>query len=219
MSLTLYFHPLSSFCQKVLVALYEGDVPFTPHLVNLMEEREVAAFRRIWPIGKFPVLRDEGRDLTVPESTIIIEYLARHHRAAAQLVPADAELAWRIRAADRFYDLNVNVPMQKIITDRLRPAGQGDALGVAQARAQLEAAFTIIETEMADRAWAIGDAFTMADCAAAPALYYANLVVPFEGRFPVAAAYLGRLMRRRSFARVVEEAAPYRGMIPREPQT
>jgi glutathione S-transferase len=108
--------------------------------------------------------------------------------------------------------------MQKVVTDRLRPAGQGDALGVAQARAQLETALAIIETEMAGRVWAIGDALTMADCAAAPALYYANLVVPFAGRFPVAAAYLDRLLCRPSFARVVEEAAPYRGMIPRAPQ-
>ena len=218
MSLTLYFHPLSSFCQKVLTALYEGGIPFTPHVVDLMDESAAAAFKRIWPIGKFPVLRDEARQRTVPESTIIIEYLAQHDPGAARLVPSDPDLALRTRFADRFYDLNVNVPMQKIVTDRLRPQGQGDALGVAQARGQLEAALRIAEIEMAGRDWAIGEHFTMADCAAAPALYYANLVMPLRPDYPLAAAYLERLMQRPSFARVVDEAAPYRAMFPQEQQ-
>ena len=216
MSLTLYYHPLSSFCQKVVTALYEGGVSFTPHLVDLMDENAAAAFKRVWPIGKFPVLRDEARQRTVPESTIIIEYLALHHPGAAHLIPADPDLALRCRAGERFDDLNVNVPRQKIVTDRLRPEGRDDAIGVGQARAQLEAALGIAEREMADREWAIGNAFSMADCAAAPALYYANLVTPLAPRFPAVAAYLDRLMRRPSVARVVDEAAPSRANFPQE---
>src|ERR1700676_4548725 len=124
MSLQLYFHPLSSFCQKVLVALYENDTPFEPQIVDLTNETSSAEFKKIWPIGKFPVLRDEAKDRTVPESSIIIEYLAQHYPGRTQLVSADPELARQTRLHDRFYDLYVNVPMGKIITDRLRPAGK-----------------------------------------------------------------------------------------------
>src|SRR5262245_23962731 len=117
-SLKLYFHPFSSFCQKVLVALYENDVPFEPHLVDLGDVASSREFKRIWPIGRFPVLRDEVRGRTIPESTPIIEYLAQHHPGRTQLVPVDADLAWETRRWDRFFDLYVNVPMQKIVTDR-----------------------------------------------------------------------------------------------------
>ena len=151
MSLTLYFHPLSSFCQKVLIALYENGTPFTPHLVDLGDETSRAAFLEVWPIGKFPVLRDGARDRTVPESSIIIEYLAQHYPGATQLVPADAELARQTRMRDRFYDLYVNVPMQKVVTDRLRPAGKSDAYGVEQAKTQLATAIGMIDAEMATR--------------------------------------------------------------------
>src|SRR2546426_8680637 len=126
MSLELYFHPFASFCQKVLVALYENDVPFEPHVVDLGDEVSSAEFRRIWPIGKFPVLRDEARVRTIPESSMIIEYLARHYPGKTEFIPDDADLAWETRLRDRFYDLYVNVPMQKIVTDRLRPAGRND---------------------------------------------------------------------------------------------
>lgn len=179
MSLTLYFHPLSSFCQKVLIALYENGTPFVPQIVDLADDASRAAFLKIWPIGKFPVLRDDARDQTVPESGIIIEYLDQHHPGRTPLVPADADLAWRTRLRDRFYDLYVNAPMQKIVTDRLRPAGHTDPHGVEQARTQLQVAYGLIEEEMAGKTWAMGDAFGMADCAAAPALFYADLVLPF----------------------------------------
>src|SRR5215469_3599071 len=119
MSLTLYFHPLASFCQKALIALYENDIPFKPHIVNLFDEASAAAFKKIWPIGRFPVLRDEARDCTIPESSIIIEYLALHYPGRAQLIPPDAELARRVRLRDRFFDLYVNVPVGKVVTDRL----------------------------------------------------------------------------------------------------
>ncbi len=211
----LYFHPFASFCQKVLVALYENDVPFEPHVVDLGDEASSAEFKRIWPIGKFPVLRDEARARTIPESSMIIEYLARHYPGKIELIPEDADLAWETRLRDRFYDLYVNVPMQKIVTDRLRPAGRNDPHGVEEARRQLQTAYGLIDQEMETRTWAIGDRFSMADCAAAPAMYYANLVMPFDDAHRNAAAYLGRLMERSSFARVVEEAKPYRALFPK----
>jgi glutathione S-transferase len=124
MSLTLHFHPPSSFCQKALIALYENDIPFEPHIVNLFDEAENAAFKKLWPIGRFPVLRDESGDRTVPESSIIIEYLAQHYPGGSKLVPADDDLARRTRLSDRFFDLYVNVPVGKVVTDRLRPAGR-----------------------------------------------------------------------------------------------
>jgi glutathione S-transferase len=215
MSLHLYFHPLSSFCQKVLVALYENATPFEPHVVDLGDEASSAELRQLWPAGKIPVLRDDARDRTVPESSIIIEYLAQHYPGSTPLVPADADLARQTRLRDRFYDLHVNVPMQKIVTDRLRPAGRRDPYGVEQATALLEIAYGMIETDMATKTWAMGGAFTMADCAAGPAMYYANLVVPIGETHPHAAAYLDRLVRRPSFARAIEEAAPYRARFPR----
>jgi glutathione S-transferase len=216
MSLKLYFHPFSSFCQKVLVALYENDTAFEPHMVDLTDETSRAEFKKIWPIGKFPVLRDDAKGRTIPESSTIIEYLAQHYPGKTQLVPADAELASQTRLRDRFYDLYVNVPMQKVVTDRLRPAGQNDPYGVAEAKTLLDTAYSMIDGEMGTKTWAIGDAFSMADCAAAPAMYYANLVKPFGDAHKDAAAYLYRLMERPSFARAVKEAEPYRALFPKK---
>jgi glutathione S-transferase len=213
--LTLYFHPLSSFCQKVLVALYENDTPFEPHIVDFANEASSAEFKRIWPIGKIPVLRDEARDRTIPESSIIIEYLAQHYPGRVQLIPADADLARQTRLRDRFYDLYVNVPMQKVVTDRLRPAGKNDPHGVEQAKTLLQTAIGMIDQEMATKTWAMGDAFSMADCAAAPSLFYANKVTPLGDTHRNAASYLGRLMERPSFARAVEEAQPYFALFPK----
>ncbi|MGH8496118.1 MAG: glutathione S-transferase family protein, partial [Gammaproteobacteria bacterium] len=178
MSLELYFHPLASFCWKALIALYENDTPFEPHIVDLGDETSRAEFAKIWPICKFPVLRDEVKDRTVPESSIIIEYLGQHYPGKTRLVPADADLAWQTRLRDQFYDLYVNVNVGKIVTDRLRPAGQNDSFGVEQAKAQLQTAYGIVEREMGARSWANGDDFSMADCAAAPAMFYANMVLP-----------------------------------------
>jgi glutathione S-transferase len=152
--------------------------------------------------------------VTVPESSIIIEYLSQHYPGRSQLVPTDADLARQTRLRDRFYDLYVHEPMQKIVGDRLHPPGKNDPHGVEQARAQLQTAYGMIDREMAAKTWAMGDAFTMADCAAAPALFYANKVLPFDGTHKNAAAYLGRLMKRPSFARTVKEAQPYFALFP-----
>src|SRR5882762_812871 len=188
MSLKLYFHPLASFCQKALIAFYENDTPFEPHIVDLGNETSRAAFKKIWPIGKFPVLRDEAKDRTIPESTIIIEYLAQHYPGQTQLVPADADLSRETRLRDRFYDLYVHEPMQKIVTDKLRPPGKNDPYGVEQAKTLLNTAYGMIDEDMRTKDWAMGDAFSMADCAAAPAMFYANLVMPVGDTHKNAAA-------------------------------
>ncbi len=214
MSLTLYFHPLSSYCQKVLVALYENAAPFTPRLIDLGDAQSRASLLALWPIGKFPVLRDEAKDRVIPESTIIIEYLAQHYPGRVPLVPSDPGRVIETRLCDRFYDLHVNQMMQTIVGDRLRPADNKDPYGVAQARARLQTAYGMIEREMASKTWAIGGEFTMADCAAAPALFYADKVSPFKDSHPNVASYFRRLMQRPSFARAVAEAEPYFHLFP-----
>jgi glutathione S-transferase len=214
--LTFYFHPLSSFCQKALIALYENDTPFKPVIVNFFDEASGAAFKKLWPIGRFPVLHDESRDRLVPESSIIIEYLDQHYPGRTRFIPSDPERAREMRFHDRFFDLYANVPMQKIVTDRLRPAGKNDRYGVEQARKLLGTTLDLIEKAIAGKQWAMGEEFTMADCAAAPPLFFANKVMPFGETHPHAAAYLQRLMQRPSFARAVREAEPYLQMVPKE---
>ncbi len=214
MALTLYYHPLASFCWKALIALYENDTPFEPHIVDLTDEASAAAFKKVWPIGKFPVLRDGARNRTIPELSIIIEYLAQHYPGKTALLPADTDLVRQARFRDRFYDLYVHEPMQKIVTDKLRPTGRNDPHGVEQARVLLQTSLGMIDRDMASRTWAVGEAFTIADCAAAPALFYADKVMPFAETHRNAAAYLGRLMQRPSFGRVLEEAQPYFRMFP-----
>ena len=216
MSLKLYFHPLASFCHKALIALYENGTPFEPVIVDLMDEASSAAFRAVWPMAKMPVLRDEARDRTVAESTIIVEYLDAHYPGTTRFLPADPDGAWQTRMWDRFFDHYLQLPMQKIVTDRLRPAGRNDAWGVEQASAQLHEAYEVLEQEIAAKTWMLGDTFTLADCSAAPALFYANTVVPFAETQKNLAAYVGRLMARPSFARVLEEAEPYFTLFPME---
>ena len=215
MALSLHFHPLASFCWKALIALYENDTPFTPNHVNLGDPAERAALLKLWPIGKFPVLSDNLRQETVPESSIIIEYLDRHYPGRTRFLSADPELALQTRLRDRFLDQYVHLSMQKIVGDRLRPAGAKDPHGVAEARAQLQTSYAVIETQMAAGTWAMGDDFSLADCAAAPALFYANKVEP-SGAFKNVSAYLERLQARPSFARVLQEAEPYFHFFPKE---
>lgn len=217
MSLTLHYHPLASFCWKVLIALYENATPFEPHLVDLGNPAASAAFKALWPMGKMPVLQNHGRGEVVAETSIIIEYLDQHYPGATQLVPADPELARQTRLADRFYDLYVSEPMQKIVGDHLRPAGHNDPHGVGVARETLQTAYDMIERDMATRTWAAGEAFTMADCAAAPALFYADQLMPFGETHPNVARYFRRLLEGPSFGRVIEEARPYFAMFPGRP--
>ncbi len=214
MSLKLFLHPLASFCQKVLIALYENGTPFEPHIVDFGNEASTAAFKKLWPVGKMPVLRDDAKDRTIPESSIIIEYLAQHYPGPTELIPADPDLALRTRLSDRFYDLYVHEPMQRIVGDKLRPAGKNDPHGVETARAQLRLAYGMIDEEMAAKTWAMGDAFTLADCAAAPPLFYANKLMPFGESHRNVAAYFERLAKRPSFARALAEAEPYMKFFP-----
>jgi glutathione S-transferase len=215
--LTLLFHPLSSFCQKVLVGLYELDVPFAKRLVDLGNETERAALQKLWPMGKFPVLHDEAGGHTLPESSIILEYVDGRFARRTRLVPADPDAARECRLWDRFFDLYVNVPMGKVVTDKLRPEGRHDPHGVDHALAQLETAYALADDRMrtlGKNAWAAGEAFSMADCAAAPALFFADKIAPFCDRRPCLATYFRRLTERPSVARVLEEMQPYWSMFP-----
>lgn len=216
MSLVLHYHPLASFCWKVLIALYENGTPFEARLVNLGDPEDRAAFAALWPMAKIPVLVDEAHDRVVPETSIIIEWLDHHHRGATRFIPDDAELAREVRYWDRILDLYVQLPMQRIVGDRLRPAEHKDPFGVEEARSQLRTALAMIDRHCASRQWTASELFTLADCAAAPALFYADKVEPFEGRWPNALALLERLKARPSFARVLREAEPYFQYYPTE---
>jgi glutathione S-transferase len=214
MNLTLHYHPLASFCWKALVGLYELEVPFRRNLVDLGNATERAALAKLWPMTKFPVLHDAVDDRAIPESSIILEYIDRHATATSRLLPADPERALTCRLRDRFFDMHVHLPMQKIVGDKLRPAGGRDPIGVQNAKEQIETAYGIANEWARESEWAAGDAFTMADCAAAPALFYANKVVPFGEAHRDLAAYFARLEKRPSFARVLREAEPYMRMFP-----
>jgi glutathione S-transferase len=218
MSLKLYYHPLSSFCWKTLIALYENDTPFTPVAVDLGNPVEREMLLKLWPIGKFPVLQDEAKGRVIPETSIIIEYLDDYYPGPVRFIPEDTDLARQTRLRDRFYDLYVHLPMQKVVGDRLRPIGNYDPYGVDEAKARIASCYGMIDKEMANRTWAMGEAFTLADCAAAPALFYGNKVVPFDDAHKNLAAYYRRLLARPSFARVLKEAEPYFAMFPQEAQ-
>ena len=214
MSLVLHYHPLASFCHKVLIALYENEVPFTPQIVDLADPGQRAEFLALWPIGKFPVLEDAARGKMIPESSIIIEYLEQHHPGKEKLIPEDREQMRETRLLDRFFDLYVHEPMQKIVGDRLRPEGAKDPHGVDHARKTMRTALGMLEKDMASRTWATGETFGLADCAAAPALFYADKVMPIAEHHPNVAGYRERLMQRPSYARVLREAQPYFSMFP-----
>jgi glutathione S-transferase len=219
MALKLYYHPLASFCHKVLIALYENGIPFEPVIVDFSNEQSVADFKAVWPPAKFPVIRDEEREQTVAESSVVVEYLDHFYPGPSRLLPADPDGAWRARVWDRFFDDHLQKPMQQIVFDRLRPDDKRDSFGVEQARAQLRESYAFLDREVASRRWATGGEFTLADCSASPALFYAELVEPF-GEARHVAAYFARLAERPSFARVLREAEPYFPMFPleRKPQ-
>jgi len=213
MALELHLHPLSSYCWKVLIALYEAGTPFAAMTVNLGDAAERAAHMVLSPFGKIPALRDTGRGVEVFETSIIIEYLERHYPGDARLIPQDADQALETRLWDRIFDHYVMNAFQPIVSDRLRSPDQRDPLSVETARANLRHAYGVLEERLAGRTWAIGEAFSLADCAAAPALFYAAIAEPLDG-FPVTAAYRQRLLDRPSVARAIEEAKPFFAMFP-----
>jgi glutathione S-transferase len=205
----LYYNPVSSYSQKTLMALHEKGVTFEPSVVDLMSAEGRAAYKKVHPLGKVPFLDIPEKEWMVPESSIIIEYVDRHHAGGTKLIPDDPDLARQVRMRDRFYDLYVNNPMQKVFFDGFRPEGQRDPFGVKQAHETLDASLAMADEEMATRTWAMGDDFSMADCAAAPALAYTSKVHPGFDKHKNVVAYLGRLVERPSFARVLKDAEPH----------
>jgi glutathione S-transferase len=210
MSLTLYYHPLSSFCHKVLIALYENNIEFERRIIDFGNEADRAELQAIWPFNKFPVIRDHARKRDIAESTPIIEYLDHYFAGERSLIPADWEAAFEVRFWDRVFDNYVQRPMQQIVSGRLKSS---DA-GLTNERTMLETAYRMIDQHMATRVWASGQDFCMADCAAAPALFYASTLQPFPDELKHLSAYFDRLLMRPSFARVLEEAKPYFSMYP-----
>jgi glutathione S-transferase len=212
MSLELFGHPFSSYHQKVLIALYENGTPFTLRMLGPEHAENVAQLARLWPIGKFPLLLDDGAP--VMESSIIIEHLQRRHPGPVRLIPDHAEAALEVRMLDRIFDNHVMTNMQRVVGDALRPAERRDAQDVEQAKAALETAYRWLDGRMAGRAWAAAETFSLADCAAAPALFYADWVHPIPDALGNLQAYRARLLARPSFARAVDEARPYRPLFP-----
>lgn len=207
-TLTLHYHPLSSCCHKVLIALDELGIAADKRLLNLGDAAERAAFLALWPTGKMPLLVDQGRP--IPETSIIIEHLQRHHASPGRaLIPHEPDAALPVRLWDRLFDLYVMTPMQALTANLLRPEADRDALGVAQARAGLASAYAWIDQQLAGRTWVAADAFSMADCAAAPSLFYAVTYVPIAPQQAHLAAYFDRLMDRPSVARTVDAARPF----------
>ena len=210
-ALTLHMHPLASYCWKVLIALYEAGTPF--HTVRIDGvPKEDKAYAALWPIAKMPLLQDGERVL--PETSIIIDYLQAHHPGSAVLIPAEGDAAREVRLWDRVFDLYVQTPMQKFVSDRMRPEGAKDPVGVEEARATLDTAYAMLDRRLAERTWAAGDAFSMADCAAMPALFFAQAVHPYRAAYPALAAYFDRLVGRPSVQRVIREAQPWLHYFP-----
>jgi glutathione S-transferase len=212
MTPSLYAHPFSSYCQKVLIALYENNTPFAWKMLGPETPANFAELAGVWPLQRFPVLVDDGR--VVMEASIIIEYLTLHYAGSVRLIPADPKAALDIRFMDRFFDNYIMTPMQRIVGDARRTTDKRDKQTVAEAQSLLETAYSWLDRRMADRAWAAADGFTLADCAAAPALFYADWAHPIARRFAGVLAYRSRLLARPSFARVVDEARPYRPLFP-----
>ena len=211
MALKLYAHPFSSYCMKAITAFYENHIPYD---LALVEPGSVAAeeHQRLWPIQRFPVLQDGER--TIPEATTIIEYLAVHHPGPSKLIPSDPDAAIDVRFMDRFFDNYVMTPQGNIVFDSIRPEGKQDPYGVAQSRAMLDKSYAWLDARMANRTWASGEVFSLADCGAAPALLYADWTYPIPKTFQHLWAYRTRLIQRPSYARALDEARPYRHYFP-----
>ena len=204
MSLVLHFHPLSSYCHKVLIGLYERGTPFEARVLDLSQTAE--EFAALWPTAKIPLLVDGKR--VVPETSIQLEYLDAHYPGPPML-PTDAEARLEARLWDRLLDQYVMTPMQKIVADRMRAGDEKDPRGVENARDMLQMAYGLIEGHMAGRNWAAGADFSLADCAAAPALFYAGIVEPWGEERCELGAYFERLVARPSVARTLSEARPF----------
>lgn len=210
MTVELFAHPFSSYCQKALIAFYENDIPFT---YRMMEDPGVGeAFAALWPLKRFPILRENGR--VVVEATILIEYLHLHHPGPVALIPEDPDLALEARMLDRFFDNYVMTPQGRFVVDALRPAEHRDPYGVEEARKMLDTSYAWLDQHLQGRTWAVGDSFTLADCAAAPSLFYADWTHRIPEQYEHLIAYRARLLQRPSFARAVDEARRFRHYFP-----
>jgi glutathione S-transferase len=212
MALELFAHPFSSYCQKALIAFYENNIPFTLRLLSPEDPETGAEFAKLWPIRKFPLLVDGER--TIFEASIIIEYLQVRYPGPVTLIPEDPAAAIEVRMLDRVFDNYVMTPQGKCVSDAMRASEDHDPKGVAEARALLETAYAWLDARMAEREWAAGERFSLADCAAAPSLFYADWTHPIPARFAHLHAYRARLLARPSFARAVDGGRPYRHYFP-----
>ena len=210
MSITLYAHPFAAYCWKALIALYENATPFDYRVVE--DAAGWAELESLWPIKKFPLLRD-GK-ATIIESSIIVEYLMRHYPGAKRMIPVSDDAALQVRFMDRVFDNYVMTPMNTLVVDRIRAQNERDAKGVADARNMLDVAYGWLEKQVRQEQWLCGNEFSLAECSAAPALFYADWVHPIGDRFPAVNAYRRRVLGRLSVARVVDEARPYRKLFP-----
>ena len=207
-----YGHPFSSYCQKALIALYEKDIPFELRMLTPEHEETAAEHARLWPLRRMPVLVDGDR--TIVEASIIVEYLDQQHRAGTRLLPVDPDVALDVRMLDRFFDNYIMTPMQRIVFNAIRAPEHRDPYGVDEARRLLDVAYGWLDETLSNRTWASGGEFSLADCAAAPALFYADWVHPLGSGHSNVQAYRRRLLSRTSFARAVDEARPYRALFP-----
>jgi glutathione S-transferase len=212
MNLKLYAHPFSLYCQKVLIALYENDIPFEWRKLSEEQPEIYAEFAAIWPIKRFPVLVDGEQP--VMESSIIIEHLELHYPGPVSLLPANARDALNVRNLDRFFDCYVTTPVQKIVFDALRPEDERDMRSVRDAREMLDTSYAWLDKQLEGKEWAAGDHFSLADCSAAPSLFYADWTHRIDPSLTNLVAYRKRLLARPSFARAVDEARPYRPLFP-----
>jgi glutathione S-transferase len=211
MSLALFAHPFSSYCQKVLIALWADGTEFEYRMLDQEHPENFEELKRHSPFALFPLLLDDGKP--VIETTCIIEHLQAHHPGKNRWIP-DGELGRRVRLLDRFFDLHVMNNMQVPVFDKLRPDGANDEFGVTRARERLHVAYDWLEANLGDGPWAAGDDFTLADCAAAPSLFYADWVEEIGPERPKLAAYRARILAHPVVARAVDEGRPYRAYFP-----
>ncbi|MEP6900021.1 MAG: glutathione S-transferase family protein [Rhodanobacter sp.] len=212
MTLQLFGHAFSSYTQKALIALYENGTPFQFRALTQDDPETAAAFAALWPLRRFPIIVDGKR--TVLEASIVVEYLDLHYPGPVRLIPADADAALEVRTMDRFFDNYISGSVQKVVLDSLRPEDERDSFGVSEACAMLDKSYAWLDPLMAERTWATGDNFSLADCAAAPALFYADWTHPIPDACANLKRYRQRLLARPSFARTVDEARPYRSYFP-----
>jgi len=208
--LIFYGHPISSFTWKALIALYENATPFEPVTVD---QTTYADFIALWPLGKFPVLVDTDRKKMATETSVIIEYLDTFYPGRTRFLPEDRDAALDVRRWDRVFD-HLNVTMSKVVLDNIRAEGEHDPIGVEEAKRAIRAVYGVVETQLGDGNFIVGDSFTLADCSAAPALWYATRNVPLDGNYPAIVAYLESLMGRPSFARALKESEPLFHLYP-----